>query len=450
MKKGFTLVEIILSIALITIIGISGFFMYKTDKKEKTLEKMKEDIYRAVNVLIETDGETKKQLYNSKNGAIIPLAKLESEGLIDFNGLDIKDEYVLSMLGSEEESEKCSGTLYNIGSWTKAKDDVIYICGSENLSPEVKDYIDKKVDEINGTSDVLKEAIINNAKKADGTTARSVIDLNNIITTETINTLSKINDEYVFKRNTIDNYVNFNGKCFRATRIQKDGSIKLLLQDKNSTCDGENYDESWSIGKGHFGYTANYVMSGFEHADYLNGETDKQNSMKYLLEKWFDENFNVEKKSYLKENTWTIEDVSSPISLLNYRGEVTARGKVDELLSESYGTSHWAVYEKNTTFNSYVATMRGEEYQPYMNSGTNDYMFLNIDAIAFPSHSVISYIDMSQPFVYHGKFYNYGNLVFLGMDCTAKLDIRPMIVLNDGLKISGGVGTQINPYVIAE
>lgn len=132
MKKGFTLVEIIIVIALCTTISIGvtlGVININNKQNNNKLNDMSEDIYTAVHLLVETNEEIKSQLYNSKNGVVIPLKKLETEGLVDFNGINIEGQQVLTMLASETESEKCNGSLYDIGTWTVNQDDVIYICG---------------------------------------------------------------------------------------------------------------------------------------------------------------------------------------------------------------------------------------------------------------------------------------------------------------------------------
>ena len=139
MKKGFTIVELIISIALIVLVGTTSVISYHfIDKKnnEKSLNAMSNKILEAVNVLVETDSETKKQLYEEKNGVVIPLTKLQNEGLIDFQDLDIEDEYVVTMLGSTSESDKCEST-YTAKSWNLSDGEVIYVCtksnGTQNL-----------------------------------------------------------------------------------------------------------------------------------------------------------------------------------------------------------------------------------------------------------------------------------------------------------------------------
>jgi len=53
---------------------------------------------------------------------------------------------------------------------------------------------------------------------------------------------------YYYRGNVQDNYVNFGGKCWRIVRIQGDDSLKLILEDKATTCDSETFTGGWSIG----------------------------------------------------------------------------------------------------------------------------------------------------------------------------------------------------------
>ena len=135
MKKGFTLVEIILSIALITVVGIGatiGFIQYNKNSKEKTLNNMSDEILTALRVYIETDSEAKKRIYEDYEGMAITLNKLESEGLIDFGDLDVQDDYVVAMLSNESD---CSD-ITTVNNWDLSNGP-LYICsksnGSQNL-----------------------------------------------------------------------------------------------------------------------------------------------------------------------------------------------------------------------------------------------------------------------------------------------------------------------------
>ena len=52
---------------------------------------------------------------------------------------------------------------------------------------------------------------------------------------------------YYYRGNVEDNYVNFANMCFRIVRISGDGSVKLILEDQDSTCPSS--DGNWDISK---------------------------------------------------------------------------------------------------------------------------------------------------------------------------------------------------------
>ena len=116
----------------------------------------------------------------------------------------------------------------------------------------------------NGTI-LLKDAILTSAKNATGDrTIYQEIPTTTpgqAISTETERTLSKTQDDYgdsyYFRGNVVDNFINFAGMCWRIVRIEGDGSIKLILEDQNTTCESNTYTGNWNIGTGTFGYTEN-------------------------------------------------------------------------------------------------------------------------------------------------------------------------------------------------
>ena len=65
-------------------------------------------------------------------------------------------------------------------------------------------------------------------------------------------TLSKTSDDYgtsyYYRGSVEDNYVDFAGMCWRAVRIQGDGSVKLVLEDQDNTC--SDSDGNWNIANG--------------------------------------------------------------------------------------------------------------------------------------------------------------------------------------------------------
>ena len=139
-KKGFTLVEIIVVIALIAFIGTISFFgirLVSKNIKVSKLEQIEDKIFEAVSVYIETNKEAKTNLYNSKNGIYVPLNVLQNEGLIDFQDIKInKNDYVLTMLGSPNKGSECIDTT-TIGSWDDGNK-TIYLCATASGTTNIQ------------------------------------------------------------------------------------------------------------------------------------------------------------------------------------------------------------------------------------------------------------------------------------------------------------------------
>ena len=139
-KKGFTLVEIILCIALLAIVGTGTTIAVVTiaNKNETNiLEENSKDFENALNIYLETHNEVLNNLYNNVEGAVVSLELLKNEGLIEDNlNIDYKKNYfVLSdaVLLSDGEEDECNGRvlIQTIKSWDLSKydsSDVLYIC----------------------------------------------------------------------------------------------------------------------------------------------------------------------------------------------------------------------------------------------------------------------------------------------------------------------------------
>lgn len=199
MKKGFTLIEIIVCISVIAILGVASFFgirLVSNNIRVDKLEEISERIITAAELYIEKNNETKNQLYEKNNGVVIPLNVLKDEGLLtlentDIKDSDIKDEYVVALLGTEDpEDNECISTTIQ-KSWT-VNNKPIYIC-----------------------------------TKSDGSS--NLISVGNVG-----NNLSKANQEkFYFKGNVDNNYVKIDGKdsLYRILYIDTDDSMVLINTD---------------------------------------------------------------------------------------------------------------------------------------------------------------------------------------------------------------------------
>ena len=147
-KKGFTLIEIIICITLITIIGVAMTFtvLKSKDNKYKEVEKR---ILTAASVYVSTakdeNGETYENgIYNGGSGTVINLNVLYNNGFlsedlkkeIEKRNYKLEDNYVLALLGNGEEGNDCNGINYTL-SWNKIdksnnKDKTVYLCKKNN------------------------------------------------------------------------------------------------------------------------------------------------------------------------------------------------------------------------------------------------------------------------------------------------------------------------------
>lgn len=142
-KKGFTLIEIIVCISLITIISVGSFIGIKlVDKKilVSELNQITDKAVRAAQVYIETNKEASHQLYSNNNGVSLPLKLLVNEGLLNLDGTKLDDksienQYVVTFLGGTGSSDNCE-KITSTTSWSNNKP--IYLCmngsGGSNLA----------------------------------------------------------------------------------------------------------------------------------------------------------------------------------------------------------------------------------------------------------------------------------------------------------------------------
>lgn len=165
MKRGFTLVEIIVVIALIAIIGVGSVVAINliNDKKETNiLIKNEPNFKNALEVYLTNHPEVVNNVTNNVEGAIVSLELLKNEGLIN-NDLDIdyKDKYYVvtnAFLSYKDISEnvvkeECDNSigLGTIASWSKNNntDNVLYFCpkkstgGGEVLNKWTKEECEK-------------------------------------------------------------------------------------------------------------------------------------------------------------------------------------------------------------------------------------------------------------------------------------------------------------------
>lgn len=154
MKKGFTLVEIIISVTLILIVGASATFFVLKKNNNKELETITKEILEAANAYIKIEKDKNGNIYaneiiSGRKGVQIPLSNLVNSGYIKeeaankiydnykdsekkLNDKNTQDYYVLFVqeIGGSENEDYCNANeITSFASWMP-KNENIYLCNS--------------------------------------------------------------------------------------------------------------------------------------------------------------------------------------------------------------------------------------------------------------------------------------------------------------------------------
>ena len=292
---------------------------------------------------------------------------------------------------------------------------------------------------------------------------------------------------YYYRGNVIDNYVNFAGMCWRAVRIAGDGSIKLILEDQDSTCatsDG-NWDIPTTTGgttkTGNFGYTqhaantltasdgtknssAKYLMN------YLNGGTNKDKSMATAF-KNFQTGPLANYLDKLKAGDWCLNDKAYATSSDNttaltsqeildkqikgttfyYDSWVRLYGKTTKEPTLKCNGTNMSKFADNTDM--YVGTLTADEIV-YAGGPTNtsnpDYYLINdyqqSNGLFFWSLSPFDFFGDVDRAIYVSP---NGNVYDHNVDDDIVYSFRPAVSLKSSVQITGGNGTKANAYTIS-
>ncbi len=306
---------------------------------------------------------------------------------------------------------------------------------------------------------------------------------------------------YYYRGNVTDNYVNFAGMCWRAVRIAGDGSIKLILEDQDSTC--ATSDGNWNIPTttggttktGNFGYTEHAkntltASDGTKNStveylmNYLNGGTENDESMatafknfqgddkkvKGTLTQKIDKNHNGKLiTDYLKAGDWCLNDKAYATqtenttaltsqemldkqikgTLLYYDPYVRLNGKTTKEPTLKCNGTNMSKFADNTDM--YVGTLTADEIvyaggKVYTNN--MDYYLINdyqkSKSISFWSLSPGSFDganDYAFDVNHNGHVSSAGSVVGLS-------SFRPAVSLKSNVQITGGDGTKANAYTI--
>lgn len=267
----------------------------------------------------------------------------------------------------------------------------------------------------------LSEKIIENSKTGNGitstkyqTTQKSLVGTSSLEDERLLlTTIDNDGTSYYYRGNVLDNYINFEGMCFRIVRILGNGNIKLVLADENNECNSKLITNTSSlIG----GYTNefNYTNIEINLNKWLNGETittDNTNTT-YTPKRNLnnvDSIVNTEWcKGLLEDETVTLEcksenKVTSKIGVLS----------LDEMIYAGLSIT-------GTNYSHYLKHNAESEYVTYTNKVIEE---------------VVNYVYVTK---------NGG----IEISDEKMVGIRPSIVIDKDVLYATGDGTIDNPYVI--
>ncbi len=174
-KKGFTLIEIIICIAMLAIISVGsivGINLVNKNLVKKGLEQITDKAIKATQVYIETNNVAQNQLYEKQNALYLPIKVLVNEGLLSLKGTnlsdkDIKNKYTITALSTPTGNEEDCVDINTKTSWDESKE--IYICtyNKANDGKDGKDGSDGKdgKDGSNGNTTIINNLITINSNE---------------------------------------------------------------------------------------------------------------------------------------------------------------------------------------------------------------------------------------------------------------------------------------------
>lgn len=266
---------------------------------------------------------------------------------------------------------------------------------------------------------------------------------------------------YYYRGSVKNNYVSFAGYYWRIVRINGNGSIRLLYAGETKDATGENL----GIGRSKFNDEGNKPLySGYMYGnpdgttlEEVNANTN-DSIMKIYLETWYQEHLN-EYSEFIADSGFCNDRT---IANYSWNG--------DGISTEH--TTYFTSYERYNTYTPSLACPNikrdlftvtnaiGNQSSVYpIGLITSDELhlsgyvsnYLNPLSYAFSSSSywtmVPSYFleKSNRIYMYNSYFTGYVNA---NASTDSNLIVRPVINLNANVEITGGIGTQNEPFVV--
>lgn len=273
-------------------------------------------------------------------------------------------------------------------------------------------------------------------------------------------------NSYYYRGDILDNYVNFAGMCWRIVRINGDGTTKLVLEDKNTTCNSETYTGNYQYTIVPFGYELETLSD--ETKIYKNAFLTYNNGLYDKLKTFQTSKLN-DYLDYLSVGKWCYDDrtysdssgtkMISSSELNTYYQNKTAfyyapyiRLMTKKSPSLKCEGTELSKYRDNTSM--YVGTITADEatYAGIKFGTVNFNNYLMNDKSLFRISNLLmslSYFNIGNnawyAFAIHLNNYGYLNTY----DVFGSITVRPSVNLNSNIKIIEGNGTISSPYKVS-
>ena len=287
---------------------------------------------------------------------------------------------------------------------------------------------------------------------------------------------------YYYRGNVQDNYLNFAGMCWRIVRIQGDGSIKIILADRDNECNSSTYSSantsSAYINDNNYLYyfdtSGNYIDNYYYNSSSNKSYIDVLNawiSGGTILNETFSQKISDSLQNYMKSEkdlyySEITSDQCNPMSSYDEDGNETIDEcyYYDYVLNENVASLKFKTLSSRT-YKIDLITIDEIKFAGAYENISNSYMLTNASSGAWYTKSEYGYYNVT-PTTYNyiiadsslkyttvltsntyidADYLSIGSLLYYSHDNDIKL--RPVIVLNEGIEATGD-GTQSNPYVV--
>ena len=276
-------------------------------------------------------------------------------------------------------------------------------------------------------------------------------------------------NSYYYRGDVNDNYVNFADMCWRIVRINGDGTTKLVLEDKDTTCNSDTYTGNYQYTTGPFGYTLETLND--ETKVYKNTFLTYNNGL-YVKLKTFQTSKLNDYLDYLSVGKWCYDDRAYSDS----SGTNMISSSELDTYYQNKTKFYYAPYIRLVTKKSPSLKCEGTELSKYRDNTdmyvgtvTADEMVFagirygvaNFDNYLMNDKSLFHQWNWTlSPFyfnIYTGNsawyayaFYLLSNGFLNSGTVVDGLGVRPSINLKSNINITEGDGTIGNPYKISE